>query len=135
MPPPKLHVPAAAFSPDGKRLLTLQGVSGNRHRAPEHDTLTLWEVATGHRVWGIPSSKHAAGAMAFLPDGKQFLFLDRRGSFKGEEGNLLRLCNVADGKIVRPSMMSTTLAAWRSHPTASMPSSGCCTRGGWSTGT
>jgi WD40 repeat protein len=99
--PPKIYVVGAAFSPDSKYLLTRQWWEGSLPLAKEFDTLTLWEVSTGRRIWGISRTKHMASAFAFLPDGQQILFLDLRWLFTGEEGQLLRLCDTAAGKVVR----------------------------------
>ncbi len=53
-------IPALAFSPDGKRL-----VSGSR----DH-TVIIWDVATGQPLHHFPGHRGAVISLAFAPDGK-----------------------------------------------------------------
>jgi WD40 repeat protein len=69
---------AAAFSPDGKWLLTAF-TKDNEERGvrlpPEWKRVTLWEVGTGRVVKAFPESYRGCyqHLLAFLPDGKHAL--------------------------------------------------------------
>src|SRR5262249_6923903 len=55
---------AAAFTPDGKVLVTLALVSGS-------ELVQLWDPATGREVSGREGHDDAVAALAFSPDGKR----------------------------------------------------------------
>jgi WD40 repeat protein len=89
----RVSVRAAAFSPNGKCLLTAYEFDGH----PEqhfHFTkeLSLWDVATGKECWSLQAGEVNAIAFAFMPDGKQILI-------GGDDG--LKVLDVSNGKVVR----------------------------------
>jgi len=72
---------SAAFSPDGKRL-----ISGSYR-------LTVWEVTTGQVVWSFAGRPRSANALAISPDGRHALL--------GLGDGPLPLWDLAKGRLVR----------------------------------
>jgi WD40 repeat protein len=79
-----LGVRCVAFSPDGKLLAAGTGEPKQR------GTVTLWNVATGDRVWRHAEGTGAA-AVAFSPDGRALAV--------AVYGNAARLLDVATGEV------------------------------------
>src|SRR5712692_3661985 len=50
-PPPTVYVAGAAFSPDGKVLLTAYGIERVDKQLAMPKRLVLWEVESGKKVW------------------------------------------------------------------------------------
>ncbi|MCI0464304.1 MAG: WD40 repeat domain-containing protein [Gemmataceae bacterium] len=84
-----------AFSPDGKTLATAalrQWVEDRGHldpRAPEDDTIQLWEVQTGESRGRLVGDQKGTTALAFSPDGR-YLAL-------GSTDGIVRLWEVPHG--------------------------------------
>jgi len=83
----RARVPAAAFSPDGKTILT-----GSRDNAAR-----LWNAADGAPIGKPMVHQGTVWAVAFSPDGKAVL--------TGSEDNAARLWNAADGAPVGKPMV------------------------------
>jgi WD40 repeat protein len=67
------YVLNAAFSPDGKRLLTQFHV--DRGRFEDSRSLALWDVQAAKCLWTIHKKQLDVRRFAFSPDGKQILVL------------------------------------------------------------
>jgi WD40 repeat protein len=93
-----------AFSPDGKRLAIEFG--------PEHNTVKVWDLATGQGLWESPEQPDLVSSFDFSPDGSQVVSCDNSGnvlvwdaaageqllSLKGFYGNVSRVTYSPDGK-------------------------------------
>jgi WD40 repeat protein len=92
--PPRERLIAAAFSPDGKQILTAYFLSEGRPEPKNPRTLVLWEVETGKKLWTVRKEQvdGYGNRFAFFPDGKQILVW---------ADNTLKVLDTATGKIVR----------------------------------
>jgi WD40 repeat protein/serine/threonine protein kinase len=75
-------VNGAAFSPDGRRVLSASGgaLDQGRFQDGTDHCLSLWDVATGQRLCRLRGHKTAVNCVAFAPDGRRFLSGSRGGS-------------------------------------------------------
>src|SRR5262249_7774440 len=89
------HVDSAAFSPDGRTLLT------NSRDKTDTSQTSLWDVATGSPI-GVPLP-HASWPLVFRPDGRAFL-----GGFHPLNRCNLQLWGVAGGE-PRPLWTADTI--------------------------
>jgi WD40 repeat protein len=80
---------AAAFTPDGKRLV---GVNS--------DGLKVWEVARGRQVWDLPEGAADRFGFALSPDGKVALTASGR-YMVGGRGIMFRLWDLQTGRLLR----------------------------------
>jgi hypothetical protein len=98
--PPQVHVAGAAFSRDGKLLLTAYRIEQPEPKAAMPKRLALWEVATGKKLWAAhPATEARVGPaadnlfpVAFLPGDKLVLLRDKTS---------LQLWDVAKGSCAR----------------------------------
>jgi RNA polymerase sigma factor (sigma-70 family) len=91
---------AAAFSPDGKALATV-----------EHGTIVLWEVATWKEL--LHWDKELEGVLcsvAFAPDGKTLASVEECQDWKGNFWGVARLWDPATGKQLRKFAGRTSVA-------------------------
>jgi WD40 repeat protein len=58
---------AVGLSPDGRRLAT------EFFGDPEEDTLEMWDIASGERIWSASASSNFWGTARFSPDGRSLL--------------------------------------------------------------
>ena len=104
---------SAAFSPDGKRIVT----------ASSDKTARLWDAETGKQI-GEPLKGHTASvsSAAFSPDGKRIV--------TASEDKTARLWDAATGKQIGEPLRAirTACRARRSAPTASASSPRLTTR-------
>lgn len=76
---------SAAFSPDGRRLLSASG----------DQTLRLWDAETGPEIRSFAGHQSAVASVAFSPDGQRLLSGSHDGTLRlwdGESGQQLRCC-------------------------------------------
>jgi WD40 repeat protein len=88
-----VSINSAAFSPDGKYLLTFYVFDGRpefRQQFPK--ILSLWDLSTGKERWSLKDNDYSPYPFAFLPNAKQILL----GSDDG-----LKVLNARDGTEVR----------------------------------
>jgi RNA polymerase sigma factor (sigma-70 family) len=79
-------VNAAAFSPDGRRLVT---ICGERNRPGDRSEVQLWDMASGREQRSFAGHAGWATVLAFAPDGRTFI--------TGGYGVPLRLWEVTSG--------------------------------------
>ena len=89
---PSMWVDAAAFSPDGKRVLTRYSLDKVGKARPRYPSLTLWDTTTGKEIWTRKLADLDVSHFAFLPDGKGILV---------RSGDYLKMLDPANGKVVR----------------------------------
>jgi WD40 repeat protein len=89
---------SAAFSPDGRRIVT----------ASENKTVRLWKVETGEPI-GEPLKGHANSVFsaAFSPDGKRIV--------TASADETVRLWDSETGKQIGEPLKGHKGAVWRAH--------------------
>ena len=63
------YVVAAAFTPDGARVVTVSGASSNPIRLPPR-SVQIWDAKTGQLVGQLKKCQDAVASIDFSPDGK-----------------------------------------------------------------
>ena len=92
------EVVTAAFSPDGRHVLTGNAAANTRNsQVKTDDRLKLWSVATGQLLRTFEGHNGGVNAVAFSPDGRYFL--SGGGSAHQPDGTL-RLWDFASGRLV-----------------------------------
>jgi WD40 repeat protein len=93
------EIQPAAFSPDGRQLLTLfRGYHGGDPAAMGHPW--IWDTVTGQRLFVLRRSTHSTNAVTgqFNRDGSRVTLVHRSGSFITEKDLLVTYWDTATGK-------------------------------------
>jgi hypothetical protein len=80
--PRKVSVECAAFSPDGKLLLTGYDIIVQPHEPGYCQYLRLWDVASGQELRVLKGHRDRVTGVAFLPDSKRAVSASRDGTWK-----------------------------------------------------
>src|SRR5712692_4492156 len=90
-PPPRVTVGGAAFSPDGKLLLTSYAIGVVPHRPFKKRRLVLWELETRKKLWTVEGTEDLVPT-GFLPDGKTAVLRNK---------DALQVWDMRNGKLLR----------------------------------
>jgi WD40 repeat protein len=78
---------AGNFSPDGKHLLTFSLLNATDPDCGGADTVVMWDVVSGRRLFSVRNPGKLAGTSAFSPDGRSFLCLDGQSAILYDASN------------------------------------------------
>jgi WD40 repeat protein/predicted Ser/Thr protein kinase len=85
----------AAFSPDGKRIVT----AGDCQVGRTHGSLAMWETRSGQLAFVFGGRDRKVNALAFSPDGSRVATAHGDESAKGPQPGLVRVWSAASGAL------------------------------------